>query len=167
MKPAGRKAALKKLYSGSENMTIADIMHTELITLDLLARDKEGAIKELIGLLAKAEIVTNEEGVFKAVMLRESEFSTGIGMGIAIPHAKCKWVARPAIAFGRCAESIPWTGEETTYVNLVFLIAVPEEAFNQHMKLIAQISRKLVHREIRERIFDASEAQSVIDVLNE
>jgi len=148
-------------------MTIADIMHTELITLDLLARDKEGAIKELIGLLAKAGVVTNEEGVFEAVMLRESEFSTGIGMGIAIPHAKCKWVARPAVAFGRCDVSIPWTGEETTDVDLVFLIAVPEEALNQHMKLIAQISRKLVHREIRERIYDASEAQNVIDVLNE
>jgi len=147
-------------------MDIADLMRPEYMRLEMSSRDKNGVIRELIALLANAGVVSDEEGMYESVLLREKEFSTGIGFGIAIPHAKCKWVSRPAVAFGRCADGIVWTGEEDTDVDLVFLIAVPDDAENQHLKLIAKISRKLVHAEVRDQIRCACDPQSVIDVLS-
>jgi len=141
-------------------------MRPEYMRLGLSSRDKNGVIRELITLLANAGVVSDEKGMYESVLLREKEFSTGIGFGIAIPHAKCKWVNRPAVAFGRCADGIIWTGEEDTEVDLVFLIAVPDDAENQHLKLIAKISRKLVHEEVREQIRCSCDPQGVIDVLS-
>ena len=146
-------------------MDLEEILRPEYMTLDLRASDKESAIRELISLLAKSGTVSDESAMFDAVMHRESEFSTGIGMGIAIPHAKCEWAAKPAVAFGRKSGSITWTGEETTEVNLIFLIAVPMESQNQHLKLIAAISRKLVHEEVRRKILGADDVQGVIGAL--
>ena len=147
-------------------MDISEIMKPDLIELAVKATQKEDAIHELIALLHQHGVIDQKQDLFQAVMEREAAFSTGIGMGIAIPHAKCACVKKAAIAFGRSDQGVRWTGEEETTAHLIFLIVVPIEAQNQHLRLLAQISRKLVHESVRQKIMQAQTAEQVLQALN-
>ncbi len=147
-------------------MDISEIMKPDLIELAVKATQKEDAIHELIALLHQHGVIDEKQDLFQAVMEREAAFSTGIGMGIAIPHAKCACVKKAAIAFGRSDQGVRWTGEEETTAHLIFLIVVPIEAQNQHLRLLAQISRKLVHESVRQKIMQAQTAEQVLQALN-
>ncbi len=153
--------------NGGVEMDINDIIQPNLIVMDLVSSEKEDVIKELISVLTKYEHVTDADAMFEAVMKRESEFSTGIDNGIAIPHAKSKYVEKPVIAFGRSKAGIKWSNDdgEDLIVNLIFLIAVPLESYNQHLRILAQISRKLTHKSVRDSLLKASTAQEVMDAL--
>ena len=147
-------------------MDITQIMKPEYMTLEVHSTEKEEVIKQLIALLKNNGIVIASEPMFAAVMKRESEFSTGIGFGIAIPHAQCEYVSQAAIAFGRSDKGVIWTGEETTIANLIFLIAVPLTSQAQHLQLLAHISRRLIHDEVRQQILLATDKQGIIEALS-
>ena len=146
-------------------MEIGSIMQPDIMNLDLKATQKTEAIQELIALLFNAGAVNDTEEMFIAVMKREEEFSTGVGMGIAIPHAKSSSVNHAAVAFGRSTDRVKWVEDAEEDVNLIFLIAVPNDAQNEHLRMLAQISRKLIHDEVREQILKADTPQQVLDAL--
>lgn len=146
-------------------MDITELLKPVNMTLDLQSTAREDAIAELMNLLGASGAVSDVAETVKAAMKREEEFSTGIGMQVAIPHAKCQYVNEAAIAFGRSAAGVEWPTEDIQDPHMIFLIVVPMEARNQHLKLLAQISRKLIHEEIREQIMNAKSVDEVIDVL--
>lgn len=148
-----------------KEMNITDLLKPENMTLDLHAGKREDAISELAQLLGISGAVSNVGETVRAAMRREEEFSTGIGMQIAIPHAKCQYVNETSIAFGRSAGGVDWPTEDGENPRLIFLIVVPLEARNQHLKLLAQISRKLVHEEVRNKILSARGVEEIIDAL--
>ncbi len=147
------------------DMDITELLRLENMTLELKSKTRVDAIAELMHLLELSGAVSNEEEMVRAAMKREEEFSTGIGMQVAIPHAKCQYVNEAAIAFGRSAGGVDWPTEDGENPRMIFLIVVPMEARNQHLKLLAQISRKLVHEEVRAKILNAKSAEEVIDAL--
>lgn len=151
------------IREGDSGMDISEILSPENITLDLKARTREEAISELMDLLFASGAVSNKEEMVNAALEREKEFSTGIGMQVAIPHAKSRFVNRAAIAFGR-NDGVQWPTEDGLDPKMIFLIVVPLEAMNQHLKLLAQISRKIIHREVRQAILKAPTKDSVINV---
>lgn len=146
-------------------MDITELLKPENMTLELHARTREDAISELTHLLGVSGAVSNVGETVRAAMRREEEFSTGIGMQVAIPHTKCQYVNETAIAFGRSAGGVDWPTEDGEDPRLIFLIVVPLEARNQHLKLLAQISRKLVHEEVRDKIMSAKGVEEVIEAL--
>jgi len=152
---------------GMEGITVepVNVMSPELIKLDLKAKDKMGAIKELIEVLVKNNVVTDADEMLKAVLKREEEFSTGIGFNIAIPHAKNRCVTRASIAVGRSTDGVIWNSGDDSKTHLIFLIAVPNEAENQHLKMLAQISRKLAHSAVREKLLHAQTEQEILNAL--
>lgn len=143
-------------------MDISEILSPENITLDLKAHTREEAISELMELLYASGAISDKEEMVKAALQREKEFSTGIGMQVAIPHAKSRYVNRAAIAFGR-NDGVEWPTEDGLNPRMIFLIVVPMEARNQHLQLLAQISRKIIHREVRQAVLKAPSKQGVID----
>lgn len=135
------------------------------ITLELQARDRDAAVRELIRLLVSQGATDDPEELFRAVLRREAEFSTSIGLGIAIPHAKSSAVTHAAIAFGRSTERIKFSVDDAAGANLIFLIAVPDRAENDHLRILAQISRKLVHKNVRDALLQAKTPEAIVDAL--
>lgn len=150
---------------GVTNMEIAGLMKEEDMTMALNAATRPDAIGELADMLLKSGAISDRDEIVNAAMLREEEFSTGIGFQVAIPHAKSKFANRSAIAFGMSAQGVEWPTEDGKKPKMIFLIVVPLAAKNDHLKLLAQISRKLIHDDVREKILFANEKKDVINAL--
>ncbi|MFT5872879.1 MAG: fructose-specific phosphotransferase system IIA component [Clostridium sp.] len=148
-------------------MNITELLNVNLIKLELTSKTKEDVIKEMAKMLDENGKLLDTEKYIKAVLDREKEFSTGIGMGIAIPHGKSSGVKEPALVFGRSTGGIDYQSMDDEPAHLFFLIAVPEESSNEHLKILSQISRKLMHSELRDSLMNASSAKEIITLLEQ
>lgn len=135
----------------------------------LAARGKEAAIREMAGLLAASGAVTDVDGLVAAALAREELGTTGLGEEIAIPHAKTDAVSEPVVGFARSEEGIEWGALDGTKARLIFMIAVPGAAAgDEHLRILAMLSRKLMDPEFRERLLSAEgEADALVRVLQE
>ncbi|MCB5956051.1 PTS sugar transporter subunit IIA [Enterococcus sp. CWB-B31] len=148
-------------------MSLKELMSEKLIVSELQSKNKEEGIKELAEKMAACGRVTDLPVYLNAVMKREEEATTGIGFGVGIPHGKSAAVAEPSLAFGRSKEGIVYDSMDGNPVHLLFLIAVPENSDNEHLRILSQLSRKLMHQEIREQLMNAvsnEEIYSIIDM---
>jgi len=148
-------------------MNITELLNVNLIKLELNSKTKEDVIKEMVNLLDEDGKLLDKDKYTKAVTDREKEFSTGIGMGIAIPHGKSSGVKEAALVFGRSTEGIDYQSMDDELAHIFFLIAVPEESSNEHLKILSQISRKLMHKELRESLMNASSPEEIITLLQQ
>lgn len=146
-------------------MSISDLLASSTIELDLRAVDAGAATQTLASLLQRAGAVKDLDVYLGAVAAREALGTTAVGFGVAIPHAKSAGVARAAVAFGRSTGGLHWTSLDGEPVNLVFLIAAPEGGDDLHLRTLAQLARKLVHEEVRQRLMEAQSPQQVIAAL--
>lgn len=147
-------------------MELKDFIKPELVKMELESRGKEGVIKELIKLLKEQDYITDEESVFQSAMEREEKSTTGVGNGIAIPHVKSRAVKKPAIVFGRSKTGIDYQSLDKKPSYLFFLIAAPEKSKDQHLKLLAKLSRMLVHDDFREALLTVSTAEEIREVIS-
>lgn len=148
-------------------MNITELLTVKQIKLDLNSKTKQDVIIEMVKVLDENDRLTDKDKYLQAVLDREKDFSTGIGMGIAIPHGKSCGVKEPALVFGRSIDGIDYQSMDDEPAHLFFLIAVPEESSNEHLKIISQISRKLMHKELREKLMEASSPEEVITLLEQ
>jgi PTS system fructose-specific IIC component len=126
-------------------MKINDILLKELMIMDLQATTKEGVIDEMIAGLSANGII-NDAAVYKeGIMKRESQTSTGLGDGIAMPHAKNKAVIKPAVVFAKSAAGVDYASLDGQPAHLFFMIAAPEGANNVHLEVLASLSRLLIN----------------------
>ncbi len=145
-------------------MATKDMFSKNRICFDLKAANKDEVIKELIEILYEDGKITDKEKFRQAVLKREEEFSTGIGMGIAIPHGKSDTVKEASITFGRSNKGIDYESMDDKPAYLFFLISVPEESSDIHLRALSEISRKLMHTEIREKLSKAESFEEFIEV---
>jgi fructose PTS system EIIA component len=147
--------------------TISDLIDTQLVATDLTATDRDGAIAELVGLLAADGRVADADAYTAAVLAREDETGgTGMESGIAIPHAKSAGVARAAVAFGRSRTGLDFGAEDGTGADLVFLIAAPEGADDLHVRVLSRLARRLIHESFRTALREADSSAAVIDIIH-
>lgn len=148
-------------------MELKDFIKPELVKMELESKDKESVIKELIKLLKENNYITDEKIVFQSAMEREEKSTTGVGNGIAIPHVKSSSVKKPAIVFGKSKTGIDFQSLDNKPSYLFFLIAAPENSENQHLKLLAKLSRMLVHEEFRKALLNSSTAEEIREVISD
>ena len=134
-------------------MKFSEIISPGQITLDLKATDRWGAIEELVNLLVIQKCIDfgRRDSVIQAVKSREKTMSTGIGFGIAIPHASTDAIGKVTAAFARSIQGIHFDSLDNQPVKLVVLFLVPTGQYQQHLKTLASISRFLNDREFREQ----------------
>ena len=142
---------------------ISEVLKPELMKFDMEAREKRQAILELAQLMWEHGYVEDLQGLVDATMAREAEYSTGIGMGVGIPHAKSSLVEQPVVAFGKSSEGIEFDSFDGEPVYLVFLIAVPEKSDKEHLNILSMLSRALMHEEVREALMGASTPEEVVN----
>lgn len=143
-------------------MTTKEMFSRERVTFDLKAKSKKEVIDELINILYADGKINDRDAFREAVLHRESEFSTGIGMGIAIPHGKSDAVNEASIVFGRSDAGIDYESMDDLPAHLFFLIAVPMESSDLHLRALSEISRNLMHKEMRDQLMVCSTFEEFI-----
>ena len=151
-------------------MKLVDLLPKSLLIMDLQARDKKAAIKELVAKLVALGKVKEEDAkkVERLVQKRESQGSTGIGKGLAIPHAKeCPQVTEVLGVFGRSVAGLPFESVDGGLVHLVFLVASPQDRASEHIAVMRKIAT--MHRDEKTLKFLATtvSVESVIEIFKE
>ncbi|WP_077328838.1 PTS fructose transporter subunit IIABC [Virgibacillus siamensis] len=145
---------------------LTDILTKDLINTSLTSNTQDEAIDELSGMLDAQGIISSSETFKQAIYARENESTTGLGMSIAIPHAKSKAVKTPAVAFGISQEGIDWNSMDGSKAKLIFMIAAPEErAADDHLKILQMLSRKLMDESYREELLNVTSKEEAYKLL--
>lgn len=120
------------------------------VGVELAATDRDAAIAELVGIAARTGKVNDPAAVVASAVAREETVSTGLGDGIAIPHAKTDAVSEPVVVYARSRAGIDWSSRDGKPATELFLIAVPEQAAGDaHLTILGALSRKLVNPQFR------------------
>jgi fructose PTS system EIIBC or EIIC component len=143
------------------------IIDADLVLLDVDAgTDKQAVIGRLVGRLADAGRTTDPEGLTASAMAREEQSATGLPGGIAIPHCRSPHVDTASIGFARLQPAVDF-GAPDGPADLAFLIAAPEGAGSEHMKLLSSLARALVRKDFVQSLRDASSADEVVALVDE
>lgn len=140
----------------------------QTVKTELASVDKEAAIREMAEMLATTGSVRDVDELVRVALAREAQGTTGLGESIAIPHAKTDAVTRPTVGFARSDEGIEWGALDGTKARLIFMISVPEAAAgDEHLRILALLSRKLMDGGFRERLQSAPDEPAILEVLRE
>lgn len=143
-------------------MKITDLLRKDIMILDLQATEKESAIDEMIASLNNSGVLTDVAEFKDAILKREAQTSTGLGDGIAMPHAKNKAVKEPTVLFAKSKKGVDYESLDGQPAYLFFMIAVPEGGNNTHLETLAALSRKLIDKEFVDQLKAASNADEVL-----
>lgn len=144
---------------------ISNLMTEALYIPELSAQEKYAVIDEMIEKLDTAGRLSDKMALREAVLKREAEFSTAIGMGIAIPHGKSPGVKFPSLVFARSSQGIDFEAMDDAPSYLFFLIAVSEDGGEEHLRVLSTLSRKLMHQELRQKLMQATTYREVLTIL--
>ncbi|MED0585913.1 PTS mannose transporter subunit IIABC [Bacillus subtilis] len=152
----------------AEIKKLTDIISPELIEPNLLGETRDDIIDEMIQKLSRRGALLSESGFKQAILNREQQGTTAIGMNIAIPHGKSEAVREPSVAFGIKRSGVDWNSLDGSEAKLIFMIAVPKESGgNQHLKILQMLSRKLMDNNYRERLLSVQTTEEAYKLLEE
>lgn len=147
---------------------LTDITSEFLIETDLAGTTRDDVMDELIAKFDASGVLSSKEGFKQAILNREEQSSTGLGMNIAIPHGKSPAVKHPAVAFGIKREGVDWKSLDGTSAKLIFMIAVPEKAAGDaHLKILQMLSRKLMDEDFRNQLLKAATKEEAYKLLED
>lgn len=151
------------------SVKLAELFSTARINLNLQSADRDAVLTELVEqvpeLAAQADA---KQTLVRALREREQLYSTGIGDGIALPHARNALVGlvdRPLIVFGRHAEGIPYGAVDAVPARLFFLLIAP--TVTQHLGILARLSRVLRNPKLRQQLLAAAKPEQVMTLIRE
>ncbi len=149
-------------------MTLGNLLTVNQIEPNLAAEDRWGAIGELIDLLVSAGRIdpAHRDSIVAALRQREETMSTGIGFGIAIPHASSDEVTEVVAAFGRSASGLDFDALDNAPVRFIVLFIVPKDQFQTHLRTLAAIAKFLNDRSVRESLGEAGDAAAILEIFN-
>jgi mannitol/fructose-specific phosphotransferase system IIA component (Ntr-type) len=149
-------------------MNLGHILSIDQILPEMEAVERMEAIVELVDLLVvKGHVQAGDRDVvLNALRAREDTMSTGIGFGIAIPHASSDRVNHVVAAFGRSSKGIEFDALDNAPVKFIVLFVVPKDQFQTHLRTLAAIAKFLNDRQVRERLGTAASAEEILSIFN-
>ncbi|WP_281512564.1 PTS fructose transporter subunit IIABC [Mammaliicoccus vitulinus] len=147
-------------------MRITELLTKETIAMDLSATHKDQVIDELVSQLNQAGKLSDEVTFKEAIHARESQSTTGIGEGIAIPHAKTDAVQSAAIAFGKSIDGVDYQSLDMQPAHLFFMIAAPAGGAQTHLDALAKLSGILMDENVRAELLQAKSEEEVLNIIN-
>jgi len=147
-------------------MTLANLLSESQILPEMVSKERWEAIREMVDLLVDTGKVekADREDVLDSIRQREETMSTGIGMGIAIPHASSSKVNEVVAAFGRSTEGIAFESLDGEPVNFIVLFVVPKDQFQTHLRTLAAIAKFLNDKTVREELSKAPSPAAILQV---
>jgi len=144
-------------------MKLSNLMREDLICLNLRVEKKRDCINKIVDLLAKTREITDRDKFLRAIMEREKLASTGVGEGVAIPHARTEAAKEVVIAFARSEKGVDFDSLDKEPVYLIFMIAAPENPVEPYLKALARISRLLGKKPFKDGLRKAKSPQEVME----
>ncbi len=147
-------------------MKITDLLKRESIKVGATAANQDDALDQLVALHKGVGNISDEAAYKKAILAREAEFSTAVGGGIAIPHAKTSSVVRPGLAAMTVPGGVDWSSPDDEKSDLIFMIAAPEGEANTHLEMLAKLSQLLMHEEFADALRAAKTADEFLATID-
>jgi fructose-specific phosphotransferase system IIA component len=147
-------------------MKLSKFCDESLVVFALKATTKDEAIDELVTLASTSNMIKDEQQLLRDVKEREELVTTGVGYGVAFPHAKTKSVKGIVIAFGRSDKGIDFDAMDHKPVHLIFLIAAPEDAIGAHLNVMARLSYLMKSEENRRKLLEATSPGDVLTLID-
>ena len=147
-------------------MKIVDLLKVESIDLKAKPQDKAAALEHLITLMERGGNIADKEEYKACVLRREEEGSTGIGEGIAIPHAKTSAVKAPGLAAMLVQDGVDFDSLDGEPAKLFFLIAAPDTEDNVHLDVLSHLSMLLMNDDFRSELLRAGSAKEFLSVID-
>lgn len=146
---------------------IASLLSPERIRLELQAKQKTAALREVAELLAQNKCVGNFEAFFNEILQRERVSNTALGHDVAIPHARTDQCSDILVAVGRSSEGIDFEAKDGQPVRLIFLIGTPKQMVTDYLRVVGNLARLLRQDNLRQRLLDAPDAAAFIKTIEE
>jgi len=147
--------------------TLGALLSEGQIIPNMLATERWQAIEEIVSFLAEGGHLPKKEkeNILASLFYREETMSTGIGFGVAIPHASSEAVDKIVVAFGRSQIGIEFESLDEKPVHFVVLFLVPSDQFQMHLKTLSAIAKFLNDRVTREALTNAHDAKDIMQIL--
>lgn len=143
-----------------------DLINENLIIPESELTDKEEIIKMMANIMKENDRLIDLDAYVRKVLERENMGATAVGYGVGIPHGKTDAVKKPTLAFTKTKELVKWGDEKEDWVNLIFMIAVPESAASdEHLKILATLSRKLMNDDFRNSLLSTDDRVELNNIL--
>jgi nitrogen PTS system EIIA component len=146
-------------------MKLASMIQLSLVFPDILGRDKASVLRQISEAISQQFPELHAQELFSFIMERERLCSTGIGGGIAIPHAKLPQAKKHIVAFARSRSGVMFDSIDDKPVHLIFVVVGPEGANEIHLQTLARISKFLHDTSFREKLFTADHASHIYEVI--
>jgi PTS system fructose-specific IIC component len=147
-------------------MKLSKFCDESLIVFGLKAKTKDEVIEELVALAATSNMIKDHDELLADIKEREELVTTGVGYGVAFPHAKTRSAKGIVIAFGRSDDGIDFDAMDHKPVRLLFLIAAPEDAIGAHLNVMARLSYLMKSEENREKLLEAASPGDVMTLID-
>lgn len=148
-------------------MRIRDLLGENSINLDARASGKEDALNQIIDLMAKSGKIRDVEEYKKGVFQREKESTTGIGMGVAIPHCKSDAVISPGLAAMVVKDGVDFESLDGEKAKVIFLIAAPNTKDNIHLQVLSKLSMMLIDENFTNSLVEAKSVEEFLNIIDE
>ncbi|NWK56678.1 PTS sugar transporter subunit IIA [Verrucomicrobiaceae bacterium N1E253] len=147
-------------------MKLASLLTPDQVILDLEAEVCVEAINGILDHLIAKDLLAADmrQEVFDALYEREQQISTGIGYGVAIPHAFSESIDRVIACFARSKEGVEFESIDHAPVNFIVLFIVPQKDYNMHLQTLAAIAKMFNNCEVRQRLGEAPSIEEVLDI---
>ena len=148
-------------------MNLATLLNEERIFLDLKSQDCGEVMEELVTHFSDQGLLPNgmREQAVAALKCREDEISTGVGCGVAIPHAYLEDLTEAVAIFGRSEAGIEFASCDQAPVHFVVMMLIPESKRGQHLMTLADIGRRFLSCEVRQALAAAPDEAAVLEIL--
>ena len=147
-------------------MRITDLLSKQSISLNLTSKDKMSAINELVDLVNASGNLSDKEEYKRGIIAREEQSTTGIGEGIAIPHAKTKAVKKACLAAAVSQSGVDYESFDGSLAHLFFMIAAPDGANNTHLEVLSRLSTILMDETFRQALLDAKSVDEFLSLID-
>ncbi len=148
-------------------MKITDLLKVEGIKVGATATSQMDAIDQLVALQDASGNINDKAAYKEGILAREAEFSTAVGDGIAIPHAKVAAVKQPGLAAMTVPGGVDWNAPDGEPADLMFMIAAPEGEANTHLEMLAKLSALLMHADFANALRRAHDAKEFLQIIDE
>lgn len=153
--------------SVSGSLSISDLLTPETVRVGLAGQEKGEVLDAVIGLIGDNAAVDDLAQVRRDVFAREQQMSTGVGMGLALPHARSAAVTDTVAALAVTAEPVPFGSHDGEPVRLLFLLVGPEKERSRHIRLLGRVSRLMNQDVFRRRLLAASNPGEVLTLFRD
>lgn len=147
------------------NKNVSDYIKKDTIELNLKSKNKNSVIKEMYENLKKTGLILNEEQALKDLYAREEMGTTGIGRGVALPHAKTDSVSELVLTIGICKDGIEYSSIDESKVNILFMFLCPQENTQEYLKVLARISRLIRNDDFRNNLLKAKSSEEIFEII--